>query len=68
MLAYYIIERDRLSQEELKILGKRVFRTLIRIYEVIRRYHPELASMGVVVSEAARMPYALIRRAIRSVR
>ncbi len=68
MLAYYTIERDRLSQEELKILRKRILRTLIYIYRVIGRYNPELASMGVVVSEATRLPYALIRRAIRSVR
>jgi len=66
LLGYYIIERDRLSQQELKILRKRVLRTLIHIYRVIGRYHPELASIGVAVSEAARMPYALIRRIIRS--
>ena len=65
-LAYYMIEQDRLSKGELKILRKRVLRTLIYIYRVISRYNPELASMGVAASEAARMPYALIRKVIRS--
>jgi glycosyltransferase involved in cell wall biosynthesis len=66
LLAYYIIERDRLSKEELKILRKRVLRTLIYICRVISRYNPELASIGVAASEAARIPYALIRKVIRS--
>jgi hypothetical protein len=58
-LAYYMIEQDRLSKEELKILRKRDLRTLIYIYRVISRYNPELASIGVAASEAARIPLLL---------